>query len=269
MTKTLTRTAFILLICLLPVRAGAQDLDLYRSPQPASPRAEASRPADAETFGTGAANYTWVSNEQFRPFDSATTWNYDVVPNDHYLYRAANVGSGLFSARLNLDNGVVINSIRFYFKDASATTNAGFFLTKMQVDLDTGANPAATILANVGSAGTPGYATANVPVNVTYLNTEPGRDNRWIIVVNLPFDGTNVAFGGARVMWTRQVSPAPATATFADVPTTHVFYQYIEALSAAGVTAGCGGGNFCPDASITRGQMAVVISKALGLHFAP
>jgi hypothetical protein len=34
-------------------------------------------------------------------------------------------------------------------------------------------------------------------------------------------------------------------------------------------TAGCGGGNYCPDAPLTRGQMAAFLSKALGLHFAP
>ena len=66
----------------------------------------------------------------------------------------------------------------------------------------------------------------------------------------------------------RKVSPGPATATFTDVPTTHLFYQYIEALAAAGITSGCGGGNFCPDAAVTRGQMAVFLAKALGLHWA-
>ncbi|MEW6335821.1 MAG: S-layer homology domain-containing protein, partial [Acidobacteriota bacterium] len=44
-----------------------------------------------------------------------------------------------------------------------------------------------------------------------------------------------------------QVSPAPGTATFADVPTSHPFFQYVEALAASGITAGCGGGNYCPN----------------------
>jgi hypothetical protein len=33
------------------------------------------------------------------------------------------------------------------------------------------------------------------------------------------------------------------------------------------VTAGRGNGNFCPDQPLTRGQMAVFLSKALGLHW--
>jgi len=57
-------------------------------------------------------------------------------------------------------------------------------------------------------------------------------------------------------------------ATFNDVPTGHPFFQFIEALAASGITAGCGDGtDFCPNAPLTRGQMAVFLSKALGLHW--
>lgn len=47
--------------------------------------------------------------------------------------------------------------------------------------------------------------------------------------------------------------------TFADVPPTAFAWPFIEALYAAGVTAGCGGDNYCPTAEITRGQMAVFL----------
>ena len=65
------------------------------------------------------------------------------------------------------------------------------------------------------------------------------------------------------------MSPAPGTPTFSDVPTTHLFYQAIEALAAAGITGGCGGGKFCPSDPITRGQMAAFLARALGLHWSP
>jgi hypothetical protein len=54
-----------------------------------------------------------------------------------------------------------------------------------------------------------------------------------------------------------------------DVPPEHPFYHFIGALASSGITAGCGGGNFCPDNPLTRGQMAVFLAKALGLHWAP
>ena len=51
------------------------------------------------------------------------------------------------------------------------------------------------------------------------------------------------------------------------MPTSHPFFQYIEALKASGITGGCGGGNYCPGSALTRGQMAVFLSNALGLHW--
>src|SRR5262245_65794160 len=77
----------------------------------------------------------------------------------------------------------------------------------------------------------------------------------------------NLVLTGAVVGYRLQVSPAPATATFNDVPTNHPFFQYIEALAASGITGGCGGGNFCPNNPVTRGQMAAFLAKALGLHW--
>lgn len=80
------------------------------------------------------------------------------------------------------------------------------------------------------------------------------------------FPSVGHAFGAVEVWWRRTVSPASGV-TFNDVPASHAFYQFIEALAASGITAGCGSGNFCPDAPLTRGQMAVFLAKALGLHW--
>ncbi len=76
-----------------------------------------------------------------------------------------------------------------------------------------------------------------------------------------------VGFGGVRIAWHRQISPKPATASFTDVPTDHEFFQFVEALVAAGITAGYGDGRYGVDDPITRGQMAVFLSSALGLHW--
>jgi hypothetical protein len=53
-------------------------------------------------------------------------------------------------------------------------------------------------------------------------------------------------------------------AAFADVPTTHLFYNDIGKLSARGVTVGCTSTNYCPDDPVTREQMAAFIIRALG-----
>ena len=57
-------------------------------------------------------------------------------------------------------------------------------------------------------------------------------------------------------------TPPPATGTaFADVPADHPFAPWIEELASLGITGGCGGGNYCPDAPVTRAQMAAFLLK--------
>src|SRR3954462_8583481 len=87
---------------------------------------------------------------------------------------------------------------------------------------------------------------------------------RYVFFVGSTTNDGLTAISQIIVGYVLQVSPAPGSATFNDVPPSHPFFQYIEALSASGITGGCGGGNYCPDAPLTRGQMAVFLSKALG-----
>jgi uncharacterized repeat protein (TIGR03803 family) len=56
--------------------------------------------------------------------------------------------------------------------------------------------------------------------------------------------------------------PGAYFADFVDVPQADIFHAYVEAIFRAGVTAGCGGGNYCRDAAALRKQMAVFVLKA-------
>jgi hypothetical protein len=50
---------------------------------------------------------------------------------------------------------------------------------------------------------------------------------------------------------------------FADITCTTGFDPWIEQFGLDGITAGCGGGNYCPGTPVTRDQMAVFIEKAI------
>ncbi|HEX9712695.1 MAG TPA: S-layer homology domain-containing protein, partial [Actinomycetota bacterium] len=54
--------------------------------------------------------------------------------------------------------------------------------------------------------------------------------------------------------------------TFEDVSPTHPFFNFIETLVAEGITAGCSTSppKYCPSSSVTRGQMAVFLIRAMG-----
>jgi len=60
--------------------------------------------------------------------------------------------------------------------------------------------------------------------------------------------------------------PPPATGTvFTDVPAGAFGAAWIERLAAEGVTAGCGGGKYCPAAPTQRGQMATFVVRTFSL----
>ena len=56
--------------------------------------------------------------------------------------------------------------------------------------------------------------------------------------------------------------PGGYFADFLDVPQADIFHDDIESIFRAGITAGCGGGDYCPDSAVTRAQMAVFLLKA-------
>jgi hypothetical protein len=56
--------------------------------------------------------------------------------------------------------------------------------------------------------------------------------------------------------------PPACTGVFGDVPCPSGFaVNWIEEIYDRGITAGCGGGNYCPDQSVSRSQMAVFVTR--------
>ena len=54
--------------------------------------------------------------------------------------------------------------------------------------------------------------------------------------------------------------------TFADVPSSHPHARSIAAVAERGITRGCGDGRtFCPDDTVTRGQVATFVTRAFDL----
>ncbi|HTR03957.1 MAG TPA: S8 family serine peptidase [Thermoanaerobaculia bacterium] len=64
--------------------------------------------------------------------------------------------------------------------------------------------------------------------------------------------------------------PPSCAGAFSDVACPSAFADWIEELAAEGVTAGCGGGLYCPGSPVSRRQMAVFLLKAKeGSSYAP
>jgi hypothetical protein len=59
--------------------------------------------------------------------------------------------------------------------------------------------------------------------------------------------------------------PPCAVPSFTDVPCSNPYSAWIYELVARGIAAGCGGNQYCPMQSVTRGEMAVFVTTTFGL----
>jgi hypothetical protein len=244
--------ALALLGALSPARGHAGSLE------PEAP-AESSLAAEPRTFGTSA-----ITSHTLQAFAFTGAAAADVAslapfgPASRFCTSLCTLGAPLL-----LPAGARVTAVELDGCDTSAV--GGFTLTLFRAGkFESGTSG----LASTIFTGMPGCTafTQTLPMPHTIDNAS----NSYFVQLALTGGTSAVRFQAVRVLYTLQVSPAPAVATFPnDVPPGHPFFQFVEALAQAGITAGCGPGAFCPDSPLTRGQMAVFLSKALGLHFAP
>lgn len=212
--------------------------------------AAAGAAADPSSFGTTATSYLSIGPASFQPINS--TQAYSVV------YRLS-ASSGTFITYPQLPSGALLTSVEWDFclaADGLSPTLDVFPLDRTGNEIP-GGSAVNSVPVAAGCRTVVQDLTAS---NLVFKNHE----NRLSVSFNV---ASPVEVVGAVIGYKLQVSPAPATATFPDVPTGDFGFQYVEALVASGITGGCGGGNYCPDGPVTRRQMAIFISKALGLQW--
>ena len=178
------------------------------------------------------------------------------------FYRTTTAGTGEFDAPVTLPTGVEITGVELVACDNDGTNDVSVTLVKCPEPSGTCTN-----VALASSSGAPGcgFFSANpiTPESVDNLG------NLYLVRVLQPASVAGLSFRTVRLYYRLAISSGPAIATFTDVPTTHAFFQYIEALVASGATAGCSTTppQYCPDAPVTRGQMAVFLARTLGLFW--
>ncbi len=149
----------------------------------------------------------------------------------------------------------------------SIATNAPSYFT-------TSAAPSHTVTFNAnGGSGSMSPQVSNITAALT-SNTFT-RSGYTFAGWNTAANGSGTAYAnGASYAFTADVTLYAqwtlSTPTFTDVPLTYWAANYIERLSNAGITSGCGAGSYCPDSTVTRAQMAVFLLKGMyGSSYAP
>ncbi len=222
-------------------------------------------PMEMEAFGSGYQTLV-IPAAEFTPQGDATCG----YAGRGYIYRTGGTET-VFWAPVMLPAGAFVGLSALYLYDDS---------------------PTADITVSFGAygfpiSGTPYYhpfqaITKDTDVGYTYQLFAPNATIRYYadlddngsteatayrLAVYLPATDSSLRFGAVELNWMRTISPEPATATFDDVQPGDFGFKHVEALSASGITAGCDATHFCPDAPLTRVQMAVFLAKALGLHW--
>ena len=149
---------------------------------------------------------------------------------------AANYGAGNVSILLNSTGAMTIRTPESVPVGATAVTAS--------VPHHGGSSYSWTL---TGGTITDGNGTSMIHYNAG----SPGTRMTFTVVETNAGGGCASAAGTKRVM-----------VDFLDVPPSHPFHSFVIKIARDGITAGCGGGNYCPDAAITRAQIAVFLLSA-------
>lgn len=223
-----------------------------------------------QSFGP-EVQYKTVSALNFEPDDHDDGQEYRRFASGYRGVSAVPAVPRMFSAPLELPNGAEMDAICFQLYDDSAAYDMRIGV--MITEADFSPNDSVPIQTDVSYDS--GYFTEcfEFPSGWTFrtwANWDQdlyGGYLYWELRVRLTAAIEDQRFRGAYVKYHLRLSPAPAVATFDDVATGDAIYPYVEALNAAGVSVGCGPDRFCPNDPVTRGQLAVFMARALGLHW--
>lgn len=213
------------------------------------------------TFGTQNEVYVRVSFSQFTA-GRGQSYDDNGTGGDFVNRYTTGAGGNELVSALQLPAGATMD----YFELDSCEFNASVSTSLYVFDCPWSGTAcslipggSATAAANAGCTATPASITPYGPVD-NFLD-------EYILAVVTPAGDGSESLSGVIVGYHLNVSPPPAVASFVDVPTTSPIFKFVEALKASGITAGCDATHYCPNASLTRGQMAVFLAAGLGLSW--
>ena len=265
---SLVVVSIVSLLALLPGTALAQDPNLDGSspsnPTQAAPGAAPGVMGLEQPMGSGTTrSTTWIAATKFtgkQPSGPDLAY-----ASQHFYTSPGSTSPAMYFAPLELEPGLLVDMMTCAFNDGSTANDLSFNLQKATIDFTT-SSATWTSLGSGSSSGSDGIGYVNIDITPNETIQSLGYNIVYQYVIRADI-ASDVSFAGCMVAWKRQVSPAPTSATFTDVPTSHPFFKFIQALYSSGITAGCSPTEYCPDQALTRGEMAVFLAAGLGLNY--
>jgi hypothetical protein len=194
---------------------------------------------------------------QFMPFSSATTYAFEAVAKSRFY---STVPNGVFIGEAHLPDGVFLKG--FYL---DACTSGSALVDAVVESTDMFGNFPST-LASISS--TPGSGCASTFFDLSSANFVVNNAGLHLfVIITLEAADSTTELAGARFTYDTDVFSYPPTPIFNDVPASDPRFSWIQEMSQDGITSGCGGGNFCPNNPVTRGQMSVFLERIR--HYSP
>ena len=221
--------------------------------------------ARPKTYGVDQVSYYRIAASEFTLLDTADGALYtdEWYVNQNGQFQRYVFGSNApFVASPHLPSGAVLTYFELDSCDESAEFNV--FAQLYVCDFEGACTDPYQVLTSSNNATPCGSTSANISA----AGIQVDEFHKQISILVQPTSGTDATrFAGVILGYELRVSPPPFFVDFNDVPMSSPQFQFVEALYHSGITAGCGNGNYCPNDPLTRGQMAVFLSKALGLDW--
>jgi hypothetical protein len=212
-------------------------------------------------FGTKDRILAHIGFNEFVPTTPGTAYQYFDAPTSTFgLFSLGSAAT--FAAMAHLPSGALLTYLELDYCDTNPTSGVLLDLQRCSY-LGGDCVSLATAVSTEGMSG-----CHVIPKDLSPQTLTMDNNLYQLVLVAGTFGGDrSTRFMGAYIGYKLQLSTGPATPTFGDVPANHPYFRAIEALAASGISGGCGGGNFCPNQNVTRGEMAAFFARALGLHF--
>ncbi|HTO77670.1 MAG TPA: S-layer homology domain-containing protein [Thermoanaerobaculia bacterium] len=219
---------------------------------------DAASPSAAPRYGTKDQILAHVGYSDFRPIFSASAY-----AGSFSVYSTGGL-PGTFHAVAHVPSGALVSYVELDYCDSNPSPALGVVLNLRSCTYN--GQTCSLLEALSSKSGISGCFYVGADLTSKNYTMDNAAQELVLEAVTLAGDATT-QLTGAYIGYKLQMSPAPATPTFGDVPADYPYFRAIEALVASGITGGCGNGNFCPNQNVTRGEMAAFLARALGLHF--
>jgi len=214
-------SVIVVLVSLFSMPVFAVDPDEGVVPGPSNASRLKAQSLKPNVFGTGN-NILQIPASSFVP-QTPGEWNtaYDTMA---YIHPTV---AGYLWTTVTLPAGANISYLDLYYYDTNETYDVNATLRGYYGGDFWGTAPGYTDFATVASSGYSGYGYAYSDETSHTVNNDVAYADgyQYTVWVYFPAVDGSLQFKGVDIWWNRQISPAPATATFSDVSTSHPFFR--------------------------------------------